>query len=93
MRGELGTIDEVCACVCVWGGGGFEFLDFGLFTLPLPSPLPSPFSWPPLPICPDLGPRCSVVRPLAFDGKLALNRVGIDTGRTHQIRVHLAHLR
>lgn len=32
----------------------------------------------------------SVVSPLAFDGALSLNRVAIETGRTHQIRVHLA---
>ncbi len=35
----------------------------------------------------------STVQPLAFDGKLSLNRISIETGRTHQIRVHLAHLR
>ena len=32
----------------------------------------------------------SVVTPLAFDGARSVNRVVIETGRTHQIRVHLA---
>jgi 23S rRNA-/tRNA-specific pseudouridylate synthase len=32
----------------------------------------------------------STVTPLAFDGTLSLNRVVIETGRTHQIRVHMA---
>ena len=35
----------------------------------------------------------SRVAPLAYNSKLSLCWVGIDTGRTHQIRVHLAHLR
>ena len=32
----------------------------------------------------------SLVQPLAFDGVSSLNRVVIETGRTHQIRVHMA---
>jgi pentatricopeptide repeat protein len=32
----------------------------------------------------------SIVSPLAFDGTLSLNSVVIETGRTHQIRVHMA---
>lgn len=35
----------------------------------------------------------SRVAPLAYNQKLSLCRVAIETGRTHQIRVHLAHLR
>ena len=35
----------------------------------------------------------SVVHRLATDGKLSLVAVRIGTGRTHQIRVHLEHLR
>jgi 23S rRNA pseudouridine1911/1915/1917 synthase len=35
----------------------------------------------------------SHVRTLAFDGKLSVALVRIDTGRTHQIRVHLQHRR
>jgi pentatricopeptide repeat protein len=31
----------------------------------------------------------SFVSPLAYDGTLSLNRVVIETGRTHQIRVHM----
>lgn len=38
-------------------------------------------------------PSLSVVHRLATDGKLALVAVRIGTGRTHQIRVHLQHLR
>lgn len=34
----------------------------------------------------------SRVSTAAFDGQLALASVAIETGRTHQIRVHLAHL-
>ena len=33
----------------------------------------------------------SRVRTVAFDSRLALAEVKIETGRTHQIRVHLAH--
>mmetsp|Transcript_6592 Transcript_6592/g.11457 ORF Transcript_6592/g.11457 Transcript_6592/m.11457 type:complete len:123 (+) Transcript_6592:2-370(+) len=32
----------------------------------------------------------SIISPLAFDGTLSLNSVVIETGRTHQIRVHMA---
>ena len=32
----------------------------------------------------------SVVTPIAFDGACSLSRVTIETGRTHQIRVHMA---
>ena len=32
----------------------------------------------------------SFVQPLAFDGTDSLNRIVIETGRTHQIRVHMA---
>ena len=32
----------------------------------------------------------SVVTPIAFDGTCSLSRVAIETGRTHQIRVHMA---
>ena len=32
----------------------------------------------------------SLVQPLAFDGMDSLNRIVIETGRTHQIRVHMA---
>jgi hypothetical protein len=32
----------------------------------------------------------SAVTPLAFDGALSLNRVTTETGRTHQIRVHMS---
>jgi pentatricopeptide repeat protein len=32
----------------------------------------------------------SIISPLAFDGTLSLVRVVIETGRTHQIRVHMA---
>jgi pentatricopeptide repeat protein len=32
----------------------------------------------------------SIISPLAFDGILSLNSVVIETGRTHQIRVHMA---
>ena len=35
----------------------------------------------------------SRVSTLGYNGRLTLARVGIETGRTHQIRVHLAHLR
>jgi 23S rRNA pseudouridine1911/1915/1917 synthase len=35
----------------------------------------------------------STVRTLAFDGRLGVVEVGIETGRTHQIRVHLQHRR
>lgn len=35
----------------------------------------------------------SLVRTLASDGKLSVVEVKIETGRTHQIRVHLAHHR
>ena len=35
----------------------------------------------------------STVRTLAFDGRLGVVDVGIETGRTHQIRVHLQHRR
>lgn len=31
----------------------------------------------------------SVVTTVAFDGKLSVAEVSIETGRTHQIRVHL----
>lgn len=31
----------------------------------------------------------SVVTTVAFDGKLSIAEVSIETGRTHQIRVHL----
>jgi pentatricopeptide repeat protein len=32
----------------------------------------------------------SIISPLAFDGTLSLSSVVIETGRTHQIRVHMA---
>lgn len=32
----------------------------------------------------------SIISPLAFDGTLSLNSIVIETGRTHQIRVHMA---
>lgn len=35
----------------------------------------------------------SHIYPLATDGKLCLSRVMTETGRTHQIRVHLNHLK
>lgn len=35
----------------------------------------------------------STVKTLAFDGRLSVVEVGIETGRTHQIRVHLQHRR
>ncbi|GAB5031557.1 pseudouridine family [Nannochloropsis oceanica] len=35
----------------------------------------------------------STVKTLAFDGRLGVVEVGIETGRTHQIRVHLQHRR
>ncbi len=35
----------------------------------------------------------STVKTLAFDGRLSVVQVGIETGRTHQIRVHLQHRR
>ncbi|CAM9202371.1 unnamed protein product [Choristocarpus tenellus] len=35
----------------------------------------------------------SVVDTVAFDGKLSVAKVAIETGRTHQIRVHLQHRR
>ena len=46
-------------------------------------------------VAPSAGGRsaCSRITPLAFDGQVSLNRVVIDTGRTHQIRVHSASLR
>jgi pentatricopeptide repeat protein len=34
----------------------------------------------------------SIITPLAFDGALSLNSVVIETGRTHQIRVHMASI-
>ena len=33
------------------------------------------------------------VRSVGFDGKLSFNEISIETGRTHQIRVHLADRR
>jgi 23S rRNA pseudouridine1911/1915/1917 synthase len=36
-------------------------------------------------------PSTTHVKTLAFDGKLSVCLVKIDTGRTHQIRVHLQH--
>jgi len=42
------------------------------------------------PLAPQRGRRAlSMVDTIAFDGKLALAKVRIETGRTHQIRVHL----
>ena len=38
-------------------------------------------------------PAKSVVDTLAWDGKLSVVQVKIETGRTHQIRVHLEHRR
>jgi hypothetical protein len=40
------------------------------------------------------GGRAAVSRvlPMAWDGALSVCRVAIETGRTHQIRVHMAHL-
>lgn len=38
-------------------------------------------------------PALSVVTTAAFDGKLSVAQVSIETGRTHQIRVHLQVLR
>jgi 23S rRNA pseudouridine1911/1915/1917 synthase len=40
------------------------------------------------------GGRAAVSRvsPVAWDGALSVCRVAIETGRTHQIRVHMAHL-
>jgi len=44
-------------------------------------------------VVPTGKPALSRVTPIAFDGKLSLSKVAIETGRTHQIRVHMAHLR
>ncbi|CAM9959391.1 unnamed protein product, partial [Phaeothamnion confervicola] len=38
-------------------------------------------------------PARSVVRTAAFDGRLSVAEVAIETGRTHQIRVHMQHRR
>jgi 23S rRNA pseudouridine1911/1915/1917 synthase len=42
---------------------------------------------------PDGRAATSHIFPIASDGKLCINRVVTETGRTHQIRVHLSHLR
>jgi 23S rRNA pseudouridine1911/1915/1917 synthase len=42
---------------------------------------------------PDGKPAISHVRTLCFDGKLSVVLISIETGRTHQIRVHLQHRR
>lgn len=34
-------------------------------------------------------PALSIASTAAFDGKLSVVAVGIETGRTHQIRVHM----
>ncbi len=35
----------------------------------------------------------SHIKTVAFDGKLSVVEISIETGRTHQIRVHMQHLR
>ncbi len=35
----------------------------------------------------------SCIKTVAFDGKLSIVEISIETGRTHQIRVHMQHLR
>jgi 23S rRNA pseudouridine1911/1915/1917 synthase len=40
---------------------------------------------------PEGKPATTVCKTLSFDGKIALVEVGLITGRTHQIRVHLKH--
>lgn len=42
---------------------------------------------------PDGKPAISHIRTLCFDGKLSVVLISIETGRTHQIRVHLQHRR
>jgi len=37
-------------------------------------------------------PARSIMSPIGYDGKLSVVKVAIETGRKHQIRVHLAHL-
>lgn len=46
-------------------------------------------------MCVDEEGRMAVshIYPIATDGKLCLSRVLTETGRTHQIRVHLSHLK
>lgn len=43
-------------------------------------------------VVPGGRPAVSRVRVLASDGRRCVAQVAIDTGRTHQIRVHLAHV-
>jgi pentatricopeptide repeat protein len=46
--------------------------------------------WGVVPLAEGGRPARSSVTPLAFDGTLSLNKVTIETGRTHQIRVHMS---
>jgi hypothetical protein len=44
-------------------------------------------------VVPQGKPARSLVTPVGFNGQVSLVKVAIESGRTHQIRVHLAHLR
>ena len=46
--------------------------------------------WGVVPLAEGGRPARSSMTPLAFDGTLSLNKVTIETGRTHQIRVHMS---